>query len=359
MSLHFVPLTILDIRHETPDCVSIAFLVPPDQQQQFQFIQGQNITIRASLDGQEIRRSYSICSATYEPELRVAVKKAPYGLFSTYANEKLKPGDVLEVLPPTGKFNVPLDPAHHKNYLAFAAGSGITPVISIIKTTLRTELHSNFTLVYGNRSRASIIFFEELEGLKNTYMDRFQLIHILSRERTDSPINFGRIGPEKCKALADKLIRFSQTDEIFICGPEEMTFSVRDWLYQQGISRKKIHFELFTTPGEKKGDGDQQTKKDGKAHKATITIKQDGRSFDLELSFEGNSILDAALQQGADLPFACKGGVCGTCRARLLEGEVDMDVNWALEPDEVEQGFILSCQSHPKTDKVVVDYDIR
>lgn len=359
MAVHFHNLTVKEVRTETPDCVSIAFDVPASLQNEFVFEQGQNITIKKEIDGEEIRRSYSICSAPFEKELRVAVKKVEGGKFSTYANSKLKAGEVLDILPPTGKFNTKLQTTNHKQYLAFAAGSGITPVISIIKTTLQTEPASSFTLVFGNRGRHSIIFFEELEGLKNKYLNRFNFINILSREKTDAPINSGRIDSNKLTELA-KLIDYKGTDEFFICGPEEMIFCVKEFLEASGIEQKKIHFELFTTPGQKEsvaGSRELAVKSSGPSSK--ITVKLDGRSFDFDLGFNSENILDAALKQGADLPFACKGGVCCTCKAKLLEGEVEMDVNWGLEHEEVKQGFILTCQSHPITEKVVVDFDIK
>jgi ring-1,2-phenylacetyl-CoA epoxidase subunit PaaE len=359
MSLHFVPLQIADIRKETSDCVSIAFDIPADKKALFRFIQGQNITVRAKIDNRDLRRSYSICSAVQEDQLRIAVKRVPGGLFSEMANRSLKKGDWLEVLPPTGQFHVTLNPHHKKHYLAIAAGSGITPVLSIIKTTLHTEPESQFTLIYGNRSRASIIFFEELEALKNKYMDRFQLIHILSRERVETSIHFGRIDERKCAELQGKLVDFDRVDEIFICGPEAMIFSARDWLLQNGIEKRKIHIELFNTPGQNKQQTAKPESTGERSAKAMVTIKQDGRSFDFELSYNDDSILDGALKQGADLPYACKGGVCATCRARLLEGQVQMDANWALEPEELEHGFILTCQSHPVSPRIVVDFDAR
>ena len=359
MAVHFHKLTIREIKNETPDCVSIVFVVPEDLQSEFVFEQGQNITVKKEIDGEEIRRSYSICSAPFENELRVAVKKVDGGKFSTYANSLLKAGDELDVMPPTGKFNTKLNTQNAKQYVAFVAGSGITPVISIIKTTLQTEPASSFTLVFGNRGRHSIIFFEELEGLKNKYLNRFNFINILSREKTDAPINFGRIDLNKLTEL-NKLVDYKNIDEFFICGPEEMIFCVKEFLEASGIQQKKIHFELFTTPGQKQSSvvrGHSSAVTTGPQSK--ITVKLDGRSFDFNLGFNGENILDAALKQGADLPFACKGGVCCTCKAKLLEGEVEMDVNWGLEHEEVEQGFILTCQSHPTTEKVVVDFDIK
>ena len=358
MAVHFHKLKVKEIREETPDCVSIAFTIPEHLKNDFLFNQGQNITIKKEIDGEEIRRSYSICTAPFENELRVAVKKVDGGKFSNFANAVLKAGDELDILPPTGKFNTQLKSENVKQYLAFAAGSGITPVISIIKTTLQTEPASSFTLVFGNRGRSTIIFFEELEGLKNKYLNRFNFINILSREKTDAPINFGRINIEKLIEL-QKLIDYKIIDEFFICGPEEMIFCVKDFLEQLDIDKKKIHFELFTTPGQKKMTVDRKQMTENTGPKSKITVKLDGRSFDFELGFDNDSILDAALKQGADLPFACKGGVCCTCKAKLLEGEVEMDVNWGLEQEEVEQGYILTCQSHPKTEKVVVDFDIK
>ena len=359
MAVHFHTLTVKKINKETADCVSVTFAVPPQLQSAFTFEHGQNITLKKNINGAEIRRSYSICSAPYENELKVAIKKVPGGKFSTYANEILQEGNTIEVLPPTGKFNTPLHKQNRKNYLAIAAGSGITPVISIIKTALQTEPLSSFTLVFCNRSRSSIIFFEELEGLKNKYLQRLNFINILSREKTDSSINYGRIDGEKLTTLS-ALINYKAIDAFFICGPVEMIFCVKDFLENKGIEKKKIHFELFGTP-EKKQTAISNLKSITKstAIKSNITIKLDGRSFDFELGFNEGNILDAALQQGADLPYACKGGVCCTCKARLLEGEVKMDVNWGLEQEEVDQGFILTCQSHPKTEKVTVDFDIK
>ena len=360
MSIHFHKLAIKEINKETADCVSVLFDIPDDLKGTFQFKQGQSLTMRTFIDNEEIRRTYSICSTPLENKWRVAIKKVEGGLFSTLANFHLKEGDVLEVMPPVGKFYVDLDPANKKNYLAIAAGSGITPVISIIKTTLHTEPLSQFTLVYGNRSRSSIIFFEELEALKNKYIDRFNFINVLSRERTDTPVNFGRINQEKLIELS-KLIEYSSTDDVFLCGPEEMIFSVKAFLEQKGVDSKKIHFELFTVPGEKQSTVTRrQSMVEDVGPKSKITVKLDGRSFDFDLSLNSDiPILDAALKQGADLPFACKGGVCCTCKAKLIEGAVTMDVHWGLEEEEVEQGYILTCQSHPKSGRVIIDYDIK
>lgn len=359
MSIHFHTLTVKEVNKETADCVSVVFDVPDDLKKVFQFKQGQSLTMRTIIHGEEVRRTYSICSTPLENQWRVAIKKVDGGLFSSFANDELKKGDTLEVMPPVGKFYTELDPANKKNYLAIAAGSGITPVISIIKTTLQTEPLSTFTLVYGNRSRSSIIFFEELEAIKNKYLQQFNFINVLSRERTDAPVNFGRINADKLSELA-KLIHYTTTDHAFICGPEEMIFTAKDFLESKGIDKKKIHFELFTTPGQNRTMVSEKRKTDDTGPKSKITIKLDGRSFDFDLSLSSDTtILDAALKQGADLPFACKGGVCCTCKARLLEGEVMMDVHWGLEEEEIEKGYILTCQSHPKAEKVVVDFDVK
>jgi ring-1,2-phenylacetyl-CoA epoxidase subunit PaaE len=376
-TMHFKKLKVTDVRRETADCVSVAFAIPVELREEYRWRQGQNITIRYHIGKEDIRRSYSICSSPFENELRIAIKKVPGGLFSPWANEKLITGEELEVLPPSGRFYTELDPSHRKHYLAFAAGSGITPILSLIKTTLAVEPESQFTLIYGNRSRQSIIFREELEGLKNRYMRRLALHHVLSREKVEIPLNQGRIDVAKCSELCGKIIDLAHTDEVFICGPADMIFSVRDWLQQQGTDPKKIHFELFQTretlergrPGGSGvmdagvkgsrgfGTGEKSAQYQGKVSK--MTVKLDGISYDFDLPYDAEPILDAALYQGADLPFACKGGVCCTCRARLTEGKVEMEVNYALEEDELAKGYILTCQSHPRTERVIVDFDAK
>jgi len=356
MSLHFHTLTIQDITQETKDCVSIAFHIPEHLKKAFSFTQGQNITLKTMINGTEVRRSYSLCSSPLSNQFRVAIKRVDGGVFSTFANEHLKVGDSVEVMSPAGKFYTELNPTNTKNYVAFAAGSGITPILSIVETTLIAEPQSNFILVYGNKNHNSIIFKESLEALKNKFLQRFQLIHILSRERTDADVNFGRIDSTKLQQLSS-LINYKTIHEFFICGPEEMIFCVKDFLTAQSIEQKKIHFELFaaSTPKTKTAT---TTTTDTTA-KSNISVTVDGRSFDFDLPFNGTNILDAALQQGADLPYACKGGVCCTCKAKLLEGQVQMDVHWGLEHEEIEQGFILTCQSHPITEKVVIDFDVK
>jgi ring-1,2-phenylacetyl-CoA epoxidase subunit PaaE len=359
VATHFRSLKIKDIRKETADCVSVAFEIPEHLASEFEFSQGQNITVKSSIEGEELRRSYSICSSPMEKELRIAIKQIPSGKFSTHANQALSVGHMLDVMAPTGKFFTKLSSAHEKQYLAFVAGSGITPVISIIKATLSLEPRSSFTLVYGNRDRHTIIFKEQLENLKDRYLDRLMIHHIFSREKTDAAINQGRIDGEKCRQLFQHLIDPKRMDEIFICGPESMIFSVIHCLDQEKIPKEKIHFELFTVPGQATGAPTKITPVDldKNAKESRISIKIDGISSEFSLSANGPSILDAALRQGADLPYACKGGVCASCRAWLKEGKVHMDTNYALEADELAAGFILTCQSHPRTPIVTVDFD--
>jgi ring-1,2-phenylacetyl-CoA epoxidase subunit PaaE len=358
MSSHFYKLKVKEIRKETADCVSILFDIPESLEQLFSFKQGQYITIKKDFNGEQIRRNYSICSSPLDHELRIAVKKIPNGIFSGYANDFLQKGEELELMPPTGKFFTELSSEHENNYVAFAAGSGITPILSIIKTTLQTESKSNFTLVYGNRNRYSILFKEALEALKNKYMDRFRIIYILSREKTDSEIHFGRIDEQKCQKILNSTIDPQKINAFFLCGPEEMIFSVKSYLRSIAINDAKIHFELFNINNSSpKIKSIASSSKDAVAN-SKITIMQDGRSFDFLLSYHGNSILNAAMATGADLPFACKKGVCCTCKAKLVEGEVEMDRVYGLEPDEIDQGYILTCQAHPRSEKIVVDFDI-
>jgi ring-1,2-phenylacetyl-CoA epoxidase subunit PaaE len=359
MSVHFEKLRIKQIKKETPDCVSIVFDIPEELQQHFSYKHGQHLTMRTFINDEEVRRSYSLCSSPLDKEWRVAVKKAEGGLFSSFANEKLKQGDILEVMPPLGHFYTEVDPSQKKSYVAFAAGSGITPVLSIIKTVLSTEPQSDFTLVYGNRNRSSIIFREELEALKNNYINRLSIIHVLSREMTDAEINYGRINTAKCKLLFDKKVIDMNADEFFICGPEEMIFTVKNFLEQHNVDEKKIHFELFTTPETKKPKQRFERIETTDKQKCKVTAKLDGVVFEFDVEYDGDSIIDAALFQGIELPYSCKGGVCSTCKAKLLEGEVEMDAHYSLEDEEIEQGYILACQSHPKTNKVVIDFDIK
>lgn len=351
MAKHFYKVKVRQVTRETQDCVSIEFDITDELWPLFQFKQGQSISIKSHLD--DIRRAYSICTSPAEHKLRVAVKHVPNGVFSTYAVEKLQAGDELEIMQPAGSFFTELDPVHKKHYVFFAAGSGITPVISIIKAVLAIEKQSTVALVYGNRNINNIIFKEELEALKNLNMERLSLTYILSREQTESPINFGHIDMEKCEALSP-VLNYEKVDDFFICGPEQMIFTVRDYLIGKGIPSTKIHFELFSAPVITKKP---EVKEEPGTDKCRVTITVDGRTYEVPVPFQQETILDAGLDRGINLPYSCKGGVCTTCRAKLLEGHVEMDCNYGLEDYEVEQGYILTCQSHPRTQEVKVDFD--
>jgi ring-1,2-phenylacetyl-CoA epoxidase subunit PaaE len=353
----FHPLKIKAIRRETADCISVTFDVPEELSEAYRFTQGQHLTLKTAIDGEEVRRSYSICANPADEELRVAIKKVEGGRFSTFANEQLQAGDTLEVMTPMGRFFTPLSPDQEKHYAAFAAGSGITPVLSIMKAVLQQEPKSEFTLFYGNRRSDSIIFHEEIEGLKNLYMGRLSVHHVLSREHLGSSLFTGRITGKKCREFCTKLLDPLEVDEYFLCGPEDMIHEIRSELAAQGVNPKKIHFELFTTADSKVRGTSAPKAEQGPKVESIITIKLDDITFEFPLSSDGDTILEAALRAGADLPFACKGGVCCTCRAKLREGSATMDVNYALEPEEVAAGYILACQSHPTTDRVFVDFD--
>ncbi len=354
----FHRLRVKDIRRETPECVSISFDVPGDLREEYQFIQGQHLTLRTLLHGEEVRRSYSICVSPAEGDLRVAVKKVPGGQFSTFVNEQLASGDVLDVMTPLGSFHTDLQPTQRKHYVAFAAGSGITPVISLAKTTLETEPESHFTLFYGNRRTDSIIFKEELEALKNKHLQRFSLHHLLTQEDPGIPLFHGRLTAEKCREICQRLLDVEDVDEFFICGPEAMMEDIRATLLNLGVSFRNIHFELFTSPVGKLGVAKNQWASTvAKTILAHVQVTLDGKTFAFDMPSAGDTILDAATKAGGDLPFACKGGVCCTCKAKLLLGEVEMEVNYGLAAEEVEAGYILTCQSHPKTDKVILSFD--
>lgn len=360
---HFHLLKVKEVQKETAECVSISFEVPESLQEQFHFLPGQYLTLRKVIDGTEVRRSYSICAAPGDNELRVAVKKVDQGKFSGFVNDGLKPGDELEVMPPLGKFTPRKNEQTRKKYLAFAAGSGITPILGIMKSVLKHEPESEFTLVYGNKNRGSIIFKETIEALKNRYMNRLRVYHIFTRETMDTPLFNGRINAEKARAFSDTLIDAAGMDEIFICGPEDMILGLRDYFIEERkIDSHKVHFELFSSPDQPRAVHKDWVKKQetiDPAKMSRVTVKLDGAAFEMNLAYGGENILDAALQQGADLPYACKGGVCSTCKAKLVSGEVDMEVNYALEPDELAANFILTCQSHPRTETVIVDFDVK
>ena len=353
----FHSLTIKDVRAETRDAVSIAFEIPQDLQDSFHFTQGQHLVMRTQLDGEEVRRSYSICTGVNDGELRVAIKRVAGGRFSAYANESLKAGQSLEVMPPSGHFFVELDAARHGNYLAVAAGSGITPILSIIKTTLETEPHSHVTLLYGNRSSGSALFREQLEDLKNSYLQRLNLIFVFSREQQDVDLYNGRIDADKCGQLFSRWIDVKALDAAFICGPQAMTETVRDQLKANGMPAERIHFELFAAAGSAQKREAREAAREIDSAVSQVTVISDGRELSFELPRNSQSVLDAGNAQGLELPFSCKAGVCSTCKCKVIEGEVEMDSNFALEDYEVAAGYVLSCQTFPISEKVVLDFD--
>lgn len=339
----------------------MSFDVPADLQEAYTWQAGQYLTLNAEINGEQVRRSYSICTAPFENDLRVAVKLVPAGKFSTLANETLKTGDQLEVMTPTGNFTSPAIEDKSRRYVAFAAGSGITPILSLIKSILHDEPHSVVTLFYGNRTVESIIFREALDALKNTYIGRLSVHHLLSRESLGHELFNGRIDEARTARFCGSLFDPATVDLFLLCGPEQMIHAVKSVLEDNGVPDQRIRYELFTTPSSAQREvvkTESATHDFDPERESQVTIRLDGNSFQVQIPFGGQSILDAALASGADLPFACKGGVCCTCRAKLLEGEADMDVNYALEPEEVENGFILTCQSHPRSDALVVDFDV-
>jgi ring-1,2-phenylacetyl-CoA epoxidase subunit PaaE len=352
----FHPLTIAAIDPVTDDSVAITFEVPEQLRADYAFTQGQHLTIRTELAGDDVRRNYSICAPVSSRQLRVAVKRLPGGAFSEHALDVLQPGDVLDVMTPSGRFFTQLDPTNTKHYVCVAAGSGITPVLSIVATTLETEPHSQVTLVYANRTHKSVMFLEEVEDLKDSYPDRFQLIHVLSREPQEVELFSGRLDADRMSKLLDTILPPETVDEWFLCGPFDMVSDLRKLLISEGVAKKAVHAEVFhvESAGTVRRTPVQSA---GPAEGAEVTITLDGRTSSFRLASDGPVVLDAALAVRSDAPFACKGGVCGTCRAKVVEGSVEMDTNWALEPDEVERGYVLTCQSHPTSDKVVLDYD--
>ncbi len=354
----FHPLTVTDIRHETRDAVVVTLKPREEDRSAFDFTQGQYLTFRRDFDGEELRRSYSICAGKDEGVLRVGIKRVDGGAFSNWANANLAPGDVIEAMPPMGRFYMDIDPTTEKHYLGFAGGSGITPVLSIIKTVLAREPKSRFTLVYANRQINSIMFREELEDLKNTYLGRFSVLHILESEAQEIDLFTGRLDENKLAALFRTWIDPQSIDAAFICGPEPMMLTIVASLKAHGLKDEQIKFELFASgqPGRAKNRVASVSAEEAAAVVET-TITLDGTTRTFNMPRHGASILEAAIAQSMDAPFSCKAGVCSTCRAKVLEGEVEMDTNHALEDYEVEAGYVLTCQCHPLTEKVVLSYD--
>lgn len=354
----FHNLTIADIYKETEDTSVVTFDVPLELQEQFKFHQGQHLTLKADINDEDVRRSYSLCSSPLDKQWKVAVKQIPGGKFSTYVNEVLQAGDNLEVMVPSGVFGVECQPEKAKNYLFFAAGSGITPVLSMIKTHLEAEPNSTCKLFYVNKTAKSIIFKEELEQLRNTYFGRFEIYYFLTKEKRDIELFNGRFDEEKMKVLTKTFIDIPDTNEVFLCGPEKMINFVSDYLINAGLSKDLVHYELFV-----RGLSEEDIKRAERLAQQNVegtevTIVDGGKEFLFTMTKDFDNILDAALDAGADLPFACKGGVCSTCKCEVKQGEVEMKINYALDEKEVSQNLVLSCQAVPTTDRVVVDFDV-
>jgi ring-1,2-phenylacetyl-CoA epoxidase subunit PaaE len=345
-------LLVSEVRRETEDAVSISFEVPATLKETFTFIPGQYLTFKTSINGEEVRRSYSICTAPSDGELRVAVKEIEGGKFSTYANRKLTAGTTIECMPPMGNFKwQPSELTAH--VVGWAAGSGITPIMSIAKTVLESNENNTFTLFYGNKNSNSIIFKDALEDLKNSYVDRLECHHILSREDQGSDVTKGRIDSEKVKAFKDRFFKIESVTAHYMCGPLGMIESVSETLEQMGTQKEKIHFELFNTSAPA---SDQKEPSTGKTGTSSVTVILDGEETHFETTGK-DFVLDAALDAGADVPYACKGAVCCTCRAKIIEGSADMVMNYALVDDEVKEGYILTCQAQATSEKLIVSFD--
>jgi len=351
----FHRLAVGGLRRETADAVSLTFAIPQELAGDYSFAPGQYLTLRTLMDGEEVRRSYSICSGPDDGELRIAVKKVDGGAFSTWAADELKPGDELDVMTPTGRFGVAPAPDLARIYVGFAAGSGITPILSIVKGVLAREPKSRFFLFYGNRTTDGMLFREALEELKDRFIDRFSVFHVISGEEQDIPILHGRLDGEKVRVLLRSLVPAESVDHLFICGPTGMSEEIEATCRDIGIADERIHVERFVSEfgGKPRAKAVVAPSAPPTAFAALII---DGKRREVPVA-EGEAILDAALRAGVDLPFACKGGMCSTCRAKLVVGSAEMDVNYSLEPWELKAGFVLTCQAKPTTDKVVVDYD--
>ena len=352
----FHPLEVTDVQRDTRDAVIVT--LRPQDESAFRFIQGQYLTFRREFDGQEVRRSYSICSGLDDGCLRVGIKRVEGGAFSTWANESLVPGTTLEAMPPAGNFYLPLEPVAARHYLGFAGGSGITPVLSIIRTVLAREPKARFTLVYANRQISTIMFREELEDLKNLYLGRLSVLHVLEQDAQDIDLFTGRIDAEKLKALFAHWVDAESVDAAFICGPEPMMLTIAAALREHGLDDAQIKFELFASnqPGRLAPRG-PVTKEAANGQRTALTVTLDGTTRRLELAHDGTSVLEAALAADMDAPYACKAGVCSTCRAKVLEGQAEMAVNHALEDYEVQQGYVLTCQCVPLGENLVISYD--
>ncbi len=363
MSVLFHPLRVRAVEPDTLEAVIVSFEVPAELRATFGFTQGQYLTLRKEIAGRDLRRSYSICAGVDDGELRVGVRKVRGGVFSNWINEQLQPGDSIDVMAPQGRFFVPLDPAARRHHVGFAGGSGITPILSIMKTVLAREPHSRFTLVYGNRSLKSTMFKEEIEDLKNRYMTRLVLQHVFSDEQTDSPLNMGLMNRAKIGEFLSSVLPAAAIAHAYLCGPFQMNDEVEAALLAAGLPEDRIHIERF---GVASPDGAGQPvgaviheARPGDAEQARVVIVRDGLRREIDFNRDQPSILDAASAAGLELPFSCTSGVCGTCRAKVVEGDVRMERNFALDKADVAAGFVLTCQAHPITPFVVLSFDER
>ncbi len=345
----FHKLLVKEVTRETNDAISIVFDIPNDFKDEFLFIPGQYLTIQKKLDDQLLRRAYSICSSPNSNELRIAIKAIPKGLFSVFANKKLKAGDYLEVSAPEGKFILQTSESNVRNYLAFASGSGITPILSMIQSVLKTEKESKFILVYGNKSQQQVIFKEKLDELIQNYPSKFKAHYIYSQELVEKAL-FGRINSNTVEEIIKNEYNEISFDKIFICGPEEMIDTVKNNLLEHGYTNDNIYFELFSTTSSKK-EIDKDLKKNSQ-----ITFILDEEEFTFEMR-QDETILNVALQHNLDAPYSCQGGICSSCLARVKEGEAIMKINKILSKEEIDEGLILACQAHPVTPKIIVDFD--
>lgn len=360
MSL-FHDLRVKSIEPDTAEASILSFEVPPELQETFGFTQGQYLTLRASIDGQDLRRSYSICAGVDDGELRVGVRRVKGGVFSNWINERVRPGDRISVMAPQGRFFVPIEPESRRHHLGIAGGSGITTILSIMKTVLAREPNSRFTLIYGNRMLRSTMFKEELEDLKNRYMTRLSLQHVFSDEPTDSPINMGIMNRDKIGEFLATVVPAPSIDHAYVCGPFQMNDEAEAALLVAGVSATRIHIERFgVAPGAATPVGAMvHEAQPGDAERAKVVIVRDGLRREIDFNRDQPSILDAAAAAGLEVPFSCTSGVCGTCRCKLMEGEVRMERNFALDKAEVANGFVLACQAHPLTERVVLSFDER
>ena len=354
---HFHALTVQSVTPLTRDSAAITFAVPADLQETFHFVPGQYLTLRYQIDSAELRRSYSICASAQSQQqggpLRVAIKRVNGGVFSNWALDNLQPGSSLEVMPPQGHFTMPLAPESARHVLCVAAGSGITPVLSIVESTLLAEPHSRVTLIYGNRASGSVMFKEELENLKDRFLTRLNIVWVMSRETQDVPLFNGRIDGEKISQIMKHWVDASTVDVAFICGPQSMMLAASQAMQDAGIAKERIKVELFGTANTNDRAPRVVATTDAGCE---VTVVMDGAQRVFHMPKDKN-LVDAALAQGIELPYSCKGGVCSTCRCKVTQGEVDMDINYALEDYEVARGFVLGCQSYPVSDKLVINYD--